>query len=302
MIDTISLPELGAIPASGLAFGSDGFLYVVRTGYEQLQINVVHRTGAVVRTYSAERTFGGSAASGKIIMKPDGGFYVADGLGVFRFSEQEPSGVRVYFDEQNIIEDAVLLPTGNLFVLTRYSLKEINSQGTLVRTISPSIRISDALSIAYDVDSNSIFLGMLQGDAVVRLNAETGAVTHQTTVSSPIDIHLTEDRRVLVTSRHAPPKFFSMELTNELSFSSNEPQSFIVQAPAMLPLPEPCSLDVDGNSKIDALTDGLLLLRAMLGFSGTALTNGAIANGYPKRRDAAQIRDFLKMNCGLAIP
>jgi len=40
-----------------------------------------------------------------------------------------------------------------------------------------------------------------------------------------------------------------------------------------------CLLDIDGNGSIDALTDGLLILRAMFGLSGTSVTNGAIGGG-----------------------
>jgi hypothetical protein len=39
------------------------------------------------------------------------------------------------------------------------------------------------------------------------------------------------------------------------------------------------SLDVDGNSQYDALTDGLLLLRYMFGLTGSSLINGAIGTG-----------------------
>ncbi|MBK7473240.1 MAG: hypothetical protein IPI73_24050 [Betaproteobacteria bacterium] len=38
----------------------------------------------------------------------------------------------------------------------------------------------------------------------------------------------------------------------------------------------PCTLDVDGNDSQDALTDGLIILRALFGLTGTSVTNGAI--------------------------
>ncbi|MDC3264152.1 hypothetical protein OAU51_02340, partial [Porticoccaceae bacterium] len=38
------------------------------------------------------------------------------------------------------------------------------------------------------------------------------------------------------------------------------------------------SLDIDGNDQIDALTDGLLLLRWLFGLNGDALIGGAVAN------------------------
>jgi hypothetical protein len=38
------------------------------------------------------------------------------------------------------------------------------------------------------------------------------------------------------------------------------------------------SLDIDGNDKYDALTDGLLLLRGMFGLDGSALITGTVAS------------------------
>jgi hypothetical protein len=38
-------------------------------------------------------------------------------------------------------------------------------------------------------------------------------------------------------------------------------------------------LDADGNGLTDALTDGLLIIRYLFGFTGTALTDGAVGNG-----------------------
>jgi len=37
-------------------------------------------------------------------------------------------------------------------------------------------------------------------------------------------------------------------------------------------------LDIDGNDKVDALTDGLLILRYLIGLQGAALVNGVVAN------------------------
>ena len=38
------------------------------------------------------------------------------------------------------------------------------------------------------------------------------------------------------------------------------------------------NVDIDGNQKLDALTDGLLILRRMFGLTGSSLTEGAVAN------------------------
>ena len=37
------------------------------------------------------------------------------------------------------------------------------------------------------------------------------------------------------------------------------------------------ALDIDGDGSVKATTDGLLLLRYLLGLRGAALTNGAVA-------------------------
>jgi hypothetical protein len=59
-----------------------------------------------------------------------------------------------------------------------------------------------------------------------------------------------------------------------------------------------CSLDIDGSGGApNAASDGLMLVRAMLGFTGTNVTNGAII-GTPPRNTWTLIRDYLNQNCG----
>ncbi len=59
-----------------------------------------------------------------------------------------------------------------------------------------------------------------------------------------------------------------------------------------------CTLDVDGNGAQDALTDGLLIIRALFGLTGTAVTSGAIGSGSPMRTTWAQIQPYLNGKCG----
>ena len=56
----------------------------------------------------------------------------------------------------------------------------------------------------------------------------------------------------------------------------------------------------DGNNSIDALTDGLLILRAMFGLTGTSVTGGAVGGGAT-RATWAQIRPYLNGNCGTSF-
>ena len=50
-------------------------------------------------------------------------------------------------------------------------------------------------------------------------------------------------------------------------------------------------LDIDGNGQVDALTDGLLVMRHMFGLRGTALTQGALGAGAT--RNATQIDAYM---------
>jgi len=52
------------------------------------------------------------------------------------------------------------------------------------------------------------------------------------------------------------------------------------------------AFDVDGNTQVDALTDGLILLRYMFGLRAPALTAGAIGSGAA--RDAAAIEAYIQ--------
>jgi plastocyanin len=52
------------------------------------------------------------------------------------------------------------------------------------------------------------------------------------------------------------------------------------------PPTNPTRLDIDGNGEISATTDGVLVLRYLLGLRGAALTDGAVGS-CPGRTDAA---------------
>ena len=60
---------------------------------------------------------------------------------------------------------------------------------------------------------------------------------------------------------------------------------------AACPVPPYAVLDIDGNGQVDALTDGVLTLRYLLGLRGAALIAGAL--GACASRDAAAIEAYL---------
>jgi hypothetical protein len=57
------------------------------------------------------------------------------------------------------------------------------------------------------------------------------------------------------------------------------------------------ALDVDGNASTEPLTDGLMVLRAMLGLTGTAVTNKALGAGTPTRNNWNAIRNYVNGRC-----
>jgi hypothetical protein len=59
-------------------------------------------------------------------------------------------------------------------------------------------------------------------------------------------------------------------------------------------------LDIDGDGSVDAATDGVLLLRALLGLSGNAVLNNAVSP-CATRTTWADIRAHLAGTCGLVI-
>jgi hypothetical protein len=59
------------------------------------------------------------------------------------------------------------------------------------------------------------------------------------------------------------------------------------------------TLDIDGNGTVEPLTDGLLVLRRLFGFSGTTLTSGAVSMPGCSRCDASQIEPYIASILGL---
>ncbi len=61
-----------------------------------------------------------------------------------------------------------------------------------------------------------------------------------------------------------------------------------------------CTMDIDGDGVYHATTDGLILSRAMMGMTGTAVTNGVVGHN-PPRNTWALIRQHLNSSCGMNL-
>mgnify|MGYP000570679103 FL=1 len=62
-------------------------------------------------------------------------------------------------------------------------------------------------------------------------------------------------------------------------------------------VPGDCNMDLDGNGSVSATFDGLIGLRALLGLSGSAVTNGALGAGA--RWSWPEVRAVMTQNCGI---
>lgn len=92
----------------------------------------------------------------------------------------------------------------------------------------------------------------------------------------------------------------ALSLTFGVAFADVEsklPQSKLDVQVALL---DRC-LDPDGNGQIDALTDGIILLRAMFLLTGTAVVSPDVVGDSATRTTWPEIRDFLNANCGTAF-
>ena len=72
----------------------------------------------------------------------------------------------------------------------------------------------------------------------------------------------------------------------DTTFTARQTGSSFVLSPgfwhSVIGVTQGCVIDIDGNQTISAITDGLMLLRAMLGLTGTAVTTGATVTGAPR--------------------
>ena len=134
-------------------------------------------------------------------------------------------------------------------------------------------------------------------------------VWKQSVVGSPTPpvactLDIDADTKVLPTTDGLLILRRMLSLSGEgLRAQAHNPLGGRTDAVAMAALIDPMittkTLDIDGDGNVTAATDGVLLLRALLGFSGTAVTNGALGSGPKTRGDWPSIRQYLSGTCGL---
>ena len=184
-LGSITLPSYGCGSdtmgeSRGIAFGPQGYLYAVRSnnfvgsGTGQPCVQVVDRTGALVKSYPFSAWIGGLVTSGSIHFSPDKStFYVSALDGVFRFDVDGTSGTSLSPSIGGSVDLAVM-PDGNLLVSDGSSLARYTAAGVQVgprvtmlsdpyglATGAPILMLNDVRGVAYDAATNTTFVTML---------------------------------------------------------------------------------------------------------------------------------------------
>lgn len=79
--------------------------------------------------------------------------------------------------------------------------------------------------------------------------------------------------------------------------ATNTTASGLNGAAAALAAGSPPLIDIDGDGVALGVTDGLLLVRSLLGLTGTTATSGAVSSAPAPRRAWAAARDYLNQTC-----
>jgi hypothetical protein len=62
-----------------------------------------------------------------------------------------------------------------------------------------------------------------------------------------------------------------------------------------------CTLDIDGDNRVQATTDALIYTRISLGMSGPTVLTGITFASHATRSTWPAIRDYLVTQCGMAV-
>ncbi|MEX2142135.1 MAG: hypothetical protein WD894_22905 [Pirellulales bacterium] len=250
----------------GIAVGPDGLLYASYSLYESFGVVAFDATGEIHETYTYAgywlglKTFG---AAGRIAFDRKGHFYV-DG---FQFEIGRPDSGRMV---SALRTDVEILPNGNLLLADDYGLYEVTPSGTTVRTISSfgtdgfanigTGGFAHIRGVEYDQERNHIYVTMLGyysanwdfTHRILKLDGTTGALLNNTRYPYPVDLFLTDDRRLLVGSWEGPAAIFDLEL-NQIGTFAGGPRQFVTQSRGQFTRLDSTSGNVTFNSTLAGL-------------------------------------------------
>jgi hypothetical protein len=148
----------------GLVEGPDQLLYAVTitpSPYFDSRVLAIDNNGIVEQDYIVPDVFiEGNIGYGQIAFANNGQFFVSGANDLVRFTPGS-SISSVIFTANDKVLDVVPMPSGNLLVLADDTIDEITTDGVIVRTINPSVRLVDGQGLAYDAITNDIYVTML---------------------------------------------------------------------------------------------------------------------------------------------
>ena len=224
----------------GITFGPDGVFYAdLDLGTNGFDVVTIGARGRVQQSYSGNVYIAGNLSYGKITVTNQY-LFVAGQDQLTRFLLGDPSSGTVIYTNNQVF-DSVPLPNGDLLVASAYSVQEITTNGTVVRTYSlvssDRIGLNDIRGIAFDPKTNSLFVTELGHTGasfqLLKFDGTTGALEKSTTFNYGDDIQLTLSGTLLVGSRTQSPTFFDEDL-NPIGTLSGGQQMFVTQL-----VPEP---------------------------------------------------------------
>lgn len=238
----------------GTAFGRDGLLYAVVPSHSgPARVVSMDSSGAIIDSYHFTPFTGSNGSYGKMTFGDNGKFYVTSGLGVVEFTTGNLTSGNLISNRGGF--DIEYLPNGNLLVAEAYSIKELDANGTVIRTINLSdpyenapgsnVGFTDLRGLAYDSDEDVIYATQLGHSSfsfqLMKIEASTGYLLDHEYFWYGDEISLNNDGTLAVASRTQDPGFFDSDLNYLGSFDSADGRIFISQYQAV---PEPLAVPV----------------------------------------------------------
>lgn len=232
LVDSLTVSADDADGLKGIAFGEDRLLYVTAVVDRGFEVLVLDEDGVIQERYPAAVYVQGNLSFGKLAMD-DRYLYVAGQNWLTRFALGDPGSATAIFSD-NQIYDVDVLPSGNLLVLSAYSLHEITPDGTFIRRFGPTFPhlLVDARGLEYDDVSGRLFVTHLGHSGffhrLMQLDFATGALIDDTSFTYADDLFVTMSGDLLVGSRLETPRFYGQDLQH-VGGLEGPPRMFVTQ-------------------------------------------------------------------------
>lgn len=222
-VERFTLPSQYGDAVRGVAAGPDGLLYVVTVRGNSFYVVALDTPGVVKAVYVGPTGTYPFITVGKIAFAANGDFYLAYGDGVVKFSIGTQYGSMIYANPNGAF-DLTILPSANLLVTSDSSIGEISPDGALVRDRTPNVHFNFGRGIAYDSESDRMFLmGYTNsGYQILSIDGASGNLINSVTVGAGYcDLLLTAENVLLMGRYNGLPVMFDEDL-NIIRFFGND--------------------------------------------------------------------------------